>query len=72
MADSVDLMIGGDEVYDVYSHDASLELEIEALGGGETSYTITFPGPDGRTWSVRYVRYDEAGHAAALGVSPTQ
>lgn len=72
MADSVDLMIDGDEVYDVYSHDANVSIEIEALGGGETSYTMTFPGPDGRVWSVRYVQYDEAAHAAALGVSSTQ
>lgn len=59
MADSVELLIDGDVVHDVYSHDSEIEFEVEDLGGGETSYTIRFQGPDGQDWAVCFTRYVE-------------
>ena len=61
MADSVELLIDGDVVHDVYTHDTEIEFEIEDLGGGEMSYTIRFEGPDGQNWAVRFTQYIDPG-----------
>lgn len=64
MADSVELLIDGDVVHDVYSHDSEIEFDFEDLGGGETSYTIRFEGPDGQDWAVRFTQYIDPGARA--------
>lgn len=71
MIQSIHISVDGIECHEVYNDDIEFEVEMDGKTY-ETTYIITFPGSDGRRWEVRYVRYDEAAHAAALGVSPSR